>query len=241
MELSAYIYHPEASILKELQRLTAAVLFNADYRATVYGAGQMQKLENIISRHASGIDILILPASDTSFALAQRLRENNRRCALVYVRGGMEEVLRAFASMPIAYLTENDDSASYAGSLLRAAAWACAGKQRFRHESRTELIQLSYGEIEYFESNYRVVHIHRVNGEISTITARLDDVQSSLPGEVFCRCHKSYLVNMQNIDRIDKSTKRVYFNSGSFVYASKALYPDLIACMSKGGDCSETV
>ena len=234
MELTAYIFHPDLELCKELQRLTAAVLFNADYHASVYAAETTQKLETIVSRHAPGVAILILPATDPGFALGQKLRDNNRGCALVYVRGDMERVLRAFASMPIAYLTEDDDRKSFARSLLQAASWAARGKRRFHHESRAELIQLRYNEIEYFESNYRIVHIHLKNGEIKSINARLDDIQQTLPGEVFCRCHKSYLVNLQSVDRIDKSTKQVYFTSGRYVYASKALYPDLIACMTGG-------
>lgn len=234
IELSVYIYHSDGEKVKEIQKFIAAVLFNADYHATVYSGTDSTKINSLIENYSSGIDILVLPVTEIGYALGQELRKNSRNATLLYYCGKMQDALDAFQSLPIAYVTEEADKKSFSVSVLRAAAWATKGKCRFVHESKTELIQYKYNEIDYFESNYRMVYIHLTNGAVKTITAKLDDVQLSLPGEMFCRCHKSYLVNLSKIEKVDKSNKKVHLASGEHIYASKSLYPDLITCLSGG-------
>lgn len=240
IELSVYIYHSSAERVKEIQKFIAAVLFNADYHASVYSGTDPQKINNLINNYSASIDILVLPVTEIGYTLGQELRKNSRNATLLYFCGRMDEALEAFQSLPIAYITEEADKTSFSVSILRAAAWATKGKCRFTHESKTELIQYKYSDIDYFESNYRMVYIHLENGTVKAITAKLDDIQMSLPGEMFCRCHKSYLVNLSKIEKIDKSNKKVHLASGEYIYASKALYSDLIACLS-GGVGIETV
>lgn len=234
MELSVYIFHPDGEQAKKIQKFAALVFFNADYRASVYAGTDDTKILDLITRHSSGMDILILPVSPRGYELGKALRERNRSTALIYVFGGMEEVLDAFQSLPIAYITGQSDEQTFSAALLRAALWARRGKNKFYHESRTDLIQCSYSDIDYFESNYRVVNIHLKDSTVKTVTAKLDDIQTILPGELFCRCHQSYIVNLSHIERVDKSAKTIHFLSGAFTYASRALFADLLTALSGG-------
>lgn len=54
--------------------------------------------------------------------------------------------------------------------------------------------------IYYVESDMRLIHIHEAEG-CKSIYMKLDDAERDLPHN-FCRCHQSYLVNMDKIKTV---------------------------------------
>ena len=240
MELSIYLYHPDKSYAGELQKYIAAVLFDADYRASVLLSSDKVKFADFIDKHASVIDILFLTADYTGFSMGKKFRKQSRSATLVFYDGNTTQMPNAFCMLPISYMVSECDKKSFSENILLAAMWTVKGKNRFYHESRTDILNINYDDIDYFESNYRVVNIHFTDGTIKTITAKLDDIQSRLPGEIFCRVHQSYLVNLTHISYIDKTAKTIHFLSGEYTYASKAYYPSLIESV-KGSVGSETI
>ena len=240
MELSIFLYNPSKARASELQKYIAAVLFNADYRAAVLISTDKIKIEGFIREHASSIDIIFLPADSVGFSMGKNLRWQSRNATIVFYDGTDGEMPNAFCMLPISFMLTDCDRKSLSESILLAAMWAARGKNRFYHESKTDIFNFNYADIDYFESNYRVVNIHFTDGTIKTITAKLDDIQSRLPGEIFCRAHQSYLVNLTHVSHIDKTAKTIHFLSGEYTYASKAYYPSLIESV-KGSVGSETI
>ncbi len=175
------------------------------------------------------VDILIMPASTKSFEFAKSLRMKDRNCLILYPAKNMELVLDAFESMPMAYVLPQNSADNHALSqaILKAVDYIHKSKQEISFETKSKLLHYSLYEIDYFESQYRIVHIVKRNGSTEAITSRLDQVEASLPIH-FYRCHQSYLVNMDNIDYIDKSSKEIYFYSGQCVPSSKKLFTDFL-------------
>lgn len=239
MEISVCIYNINNDEAEILQRFIAAVLFHADYRAKVLSCSTEAALRKTTARYPS-LDILFLPASSFGLRFAEECRQTNRTATIVFLADDDRNVYRAFHSLPIAYLIDRKEKQKLSETVLRAASWAMSGKKAFRYESRAQILQLKYQDIDYFESEYRIVHIHRTDGTYETITAKLDEVEAMLPASRFCRCHKSYLVNLENIASVNKSEKAVLFQSGAKVFSSKAQYPTLIAAL-KGDVICEPV
>ena len=239
MEISVCIYNINNDEAEILQRFIAAVLFHADYRAKILSCSTEAALRKTTIKYPY-VDILFLPASSFGLSFAEELRKTNRTTTIVFLADDDNSVYRAFHSLPIAYLIDLKEKQKLSETVLRAASWVMSGKKTFCHESRTQILQLKYKDIDYFESEYRIVHIHRTDGTYETITAKLDEVEAMLPSNNFCRCHKSYLVNLENIASVNKSEKTVLFKSGAKVFSSKAMYPTLIAAL-KGDVICETV
>ncbi len=233
MEISVCIFNINIDEAEKLQRFVAAVLFDADYHAKIFSCSTDAALKKFIEKNPY-IDLLFLPATTFGLNFGEELRLTNRITTIVFLSEDNSNVYRAFNSLPIAYLIDINDKSKLSATILRAVSWAVAGKKLFCHESRTRILQLKYKDIDYFESEYRIVHIYRTDGTHETITAKLDEVEATLPSNIFCRCHKSYLVNLENIAHVNKSEKTVLFNSGAKVFSSKAYYPTLIAAL-KGG------
>ena len=239
MEISVCIYNVNNDEVELLQRFVAAVLFHADYRAKVLSCSTEAALRKVTTKYPY-VDLLFLPATSFGIGFGEELRKTNRTTTIVFLADDDENVYRAFRSLPIAYLINPKEKQRLSGIVLRAASWVMSGKKIFCHESRTQILQLEYKDIDYFESEYRIVYIHRTDGTYETITAKLDEVEAMLPANIFCRCHKSYLVNLENIASVNKSEKTVLFRSGAKVFSSKAQYPSLIAAL-KGDVICETV
>lgn len=54
----------------------------------------------------------------------------------------------------------------------------------------------------YFESELRKVNFYLLEGKKITIKAKLDDFREIMLEQDFCRCHKSYVVNMTYVSSI---------------------------------------
>lgn len=81
---------------------------------------------------------------------------------------------------------------------------------------------IPYQEISYFESTGRKLVIFTMHDKIE-IYEKLDDLRKRLPYG-FLQCHKSFMVNMNHIRRIDKNY--ILLKNGSEVPISRAKYAE---------------
>lgn len=63
-------------------------------------------------------------------------------------------------------------------------------------------IRLRQSDIKCIASSNHRLHIHLADGQEYTIYSKLDDVEKKLSSPPFVRCHKSYLVNLDHVDRL---------------------------------------
>lgn len=93
-----------------------------------------------------------------------------------------------------------------------------------RDDSRIRIIPLQ--DISFLEAEDDYVHIHSSHGKF-TKKKTLSSYQDQLPASLFLRVHRSYLVNMQQITRIDpyeKSSHVATLINGTKIPVSKSGY-----------------
>ncbi len=71
-------------------------------------------------------------------------------------------------------------------------------------------------DILYFESQDKKVNIYFKDNTHATLTAKLGDVEQQLVGGSFLRCHRSFIVHMDAVSRVD---------GGAFVLSTGARIP----------------
>ncbi len=72
--------------------------------------------------------------------------------------------------------------------------------------------------IVYLEQQNHVVEIHTTERVITTSqTARLDEIEKRLPSPPFTRCHRSYIVNLDYVQRADKDINCFYMKNSARV------------------------
>ena len=182
--------------------------------------------------------MILLQASKANFEVMKKVRELDRNCIILYPAQNMDYVLEAFESMPMAYILphETGKENSMAAAVLKAVQYIKASRNDLEFETKSKVLSYSIHEIDYFESQYRLVHIVKRNGSVETITKKLDDIEKEYKLDYFYRCHQSFLVNMAHIKQIDKTTKTIYLDSGQSVPSSKQLFTGFLEAFRKYKD-----
>lgn len=90
--------------------------------------------------------------------------------------------------------------------------------------SGTKTVKIAVADILCFESYRHTVTIHTAEGELS-LTAALSSVLKDFEGYDFVQTHKSYVVNLYHIKRIE--TAEVMLSDGSRIPISRYRLPEL--------------
>lgn len=82
------------------------------------------------------------------------------------------------------------------------------------------IINLNYSDILFFETTTtsHKIRVHCIDKYLE-FYGKLKDIEKKLD-DGFFRCHKAYIVNVNNIKEIDKKQKIVYMKDGSMCYTS---------------------
>ena len=85
---------------------------------------------------------------------------------------------------------------------------------------------LGFGEIVYFEKYGHLLVVHTATGKIES-SESLESIESKLDRTRFFRCHKSYIVNISYISRIDYSANTIHLINGESCLLSKRCKKEL--------------
>lgn len=90
----------------------------------------------------------------------------------------------------------------------------------------TTIIRIPYPHISYVEVIGKHLYFHLVNGDVREIVGSLKDFEAELlPRPEFMRVHRSYIVNMLQVEELSSGHIRTF--SGKTVPVSRLLYPQL--------------
>lgn len=87
---------------------------------------------------------------------------------------------------------------------------ATDNKKIFSIKSHDKIITIEFNKILFFETS-NVIHkivIHAEDRQVE-FYAKMKDIEDKLDSR-FCRCHRSYIVNKENIKEIDKTNRIIY-------------------------------
>ncbi len=97
-------------------------------------------------------------------------------------------------------------------------------KQSLCFRWRGETGTIPYRKILYISSREHTLSIHCKDGTIQECIGKLSEVAEQIDGNVFCRCHQSFLVNMYQVDSLSGSDLVV---SGCQVPISRRYYAEV--------------
>jgi two-component system, LytTR family, response regulator AgrA len=93
-------------------------------------------------------------------------------------------------------------------------------------KSGFNVYNLNFNEITFLEKNGHHIVIHTVSGEIES-TESLESIECKLDEKQFFRSHKSCIVNVSYISRIDNSNNIIYLRNGELCVVSKRCKKEL--------------
>ncbi len=180
----------------------------------IFDTGDPEKFYNYVSKNH--VDVILLDIDLKSMIsgldLAKKIREINKSINIIFVSAHLEYVFLSFKVKTFDYLVKPVSSEKLEECIIRLTNYTSSDTINFikiKSGSLTHLIKKS--DIVYVEKANSKSYVYTLNEIIETNNS-LDDFKKILPDN-FCRCHKSYIVNLSKISRIDSITNDVIFNN----------------------------
>ena len=128
--------------------------------------------------------------------------------ALVFVTAYDQYALRAFEAGALDYLLKPFDNARFGRALERAKERIALGKdaprkiERLAIKSAGEILFLKISEIDWIEAADYYVCLH-VAAKSHLLRRSMNEVEQELCTGAFCRIHRSAIVNLERVRRLD--------------------------------------
>ena len=128
--------------------------------------------------------------------------------ALVFVTAYDQYALRAFEAGALDYLLKPFDNARFGRALERAKQRIALGKdaprkiERLAIKSAGEILFLKISEIDWIEAADYYVCLH-VAAKSHLLRRSMSEVEQELCAGAFCRIHRSAIVNLERVRRLD--------------------------------------
>lgn len=200
------ICEDELSMAQENEAMVCRILearcFRRNVDFSIAGFSSAESLLASLQKHSGAFHLLLLDirlAQENGLELAAYLRETNLNCSIIYITAYEEYMPDSFATRPLDYLVKPVDKQK----LAKAIDWDL--RRNYLPEQitlpvkggfRKAVVQdILYGEAVNHKS---VVYLP---GEAVPVNLSFRDLLSRLPGDMFCRCHYSFVVNLKHVHK----------------------------------------
>lgn len=214
------------TIREELSSLCQDILTQDSIEHEITAFSSADELEKRLLTENTPFDLLLLDIQMegmTGMELAQSLRRRGDRVSILFISGCEDYLPEGYGVQPIHFLLKPVSREALADALR--TDW------RLNHRPKTaalriggKTVSLPLAEIRYIESYNHNIVIHQASGDRSYLLS-LSEAEKQLPPGQFCRCHNSYLVNMEYVEEI--SRKELALRGGIRLPIGRAYYKSL--------------
>lgn len=220
------ICEDDGTIREKLSSLCHDILQEDGIEHEITAFSSAEELEKLLLAETAPFDLLLLDIQMegmTGMELAKSLRRRGDRVSILFVTGCEDYLPEGYDVQPIHFLLKPVSREALAGALR--TDW------RLNHRPKTAVLRiggktvsLPLAEIRYIESYNHNIVIHQASGNRSYLLS-LSEAEKQLPPGQFCRCHNSYLVNMEYVEEI--SRKELSLRGGIRLPIGRAYYKSL--------------
>lgn len=171
------------------------------YQVDTYSSGRelLETEEGISGYHAILLDIEM--QEENGMQVAIQIRESDREIPLVFVTSHLEFMQEGYHVRALRYVLKNNQNQLQ--EAVEAIIQLVSMQEITRYfEFREGLRDIRISQILYIESGRHTLYFYLTQGEVCTMTGKLDWIEEELNNEQFIRIHKSYLVNYRHIQAL---------------------------------------
>lgn len=133
---------------------------------------------------------------------ARKLRKLGVKAPIVFLTASPDFALESYEVEASGYLlkpAEEEQTTALLHRLLKPGL-----RKRISVKCRRQYRYPFVDEILYLESDRHTVTLHMLDGSEIETTEKLGDLEKQIDDPRFCRCHQSYLVNMEHITDVQE-------------------------------------
>ena len=184
------------------------------------------------------LDLEIKDDEKQGIDVAKAIREKDATAIIVFVTTHSEFMLLTYQSLvgAIDFIDKNLNDQAFSERIELCLKEAMKhqignfGESSYLFETTKARIRVAYDDILYFETSptvHRVI-LHTKTGQTEFYGTIAEVAKSD---KRLFKCHRSFVINVNNVTEFDKSTRTAYFKNGSYCQVSRDKVKKLIAEM----------
>jgi DNA-binding LytR/AlgR family response regulator len=148
---------------------------------------------------------------------------------IIFTTAYSEYAMEGFKADAIDYLLKPIDYPDFLKAVNKAKDWISAkrgddinvksNKDFLFIKSEYKIIRINFNEIRYIQGMSEYVQIHLTNSKPIMSLLSLKSLEAQLPENLFMRVHKSYIVNLQKINIIERN--EIIYDDGTVIPVSQ--------------------
>lgn len=214
--LNFVICDDNSNILQKLSVTLENIFTKYNYDGVVsYQTSDVDNLLQYIDKNK--IDVLFLDinlkSKTTGLEVAEIVRKKNKNIYLIFMTGHLEYAMLAYKFKTFDYIAKPFTVERLEDTIVRLFDDIQGLPARYIKIDNKNTI-LDENEVEYIKKDGMKVVFHTVFREYEAYSS-FNKLESSLPSNFF-RCHKSYVINLNNIKNVDFVENRIYFQNNAF-------------------------
>lgn len=210
---------------REDTRLLKSFLGGHEVRAYFDADSILTDIENKGMRYDLYLLDIFIEGSLNGIELARTIRNMDEEAVICFVSTSNEFYREAYDLYAIQYLVKPVGKDAVEMLLDRVSRDLVRKKGKslsFKCRGQTGVIP--YGKILYISSREHTVFIHCTDGSTQEYYGKLNDLALRICGDVFYRCHQSFLVNMYHVDSLNGNDLMI---SGKCIPISRRYYAEV--------------
>ncbi|MBV7275093.1 response regulator transcription factor [Clostridium sp. PL3] len=188
-------------VLKNMEELNTA------FKIKTFNEGQ--DLIDHMNFDKENFDIVFLDIymkASQGIDIARKIREFDKQCKIIFITVSHEHAIDSYEVRALYYILKPIDEEKLSAAIKIAIEELDKENKNIVIINKKGSYKIFYKDILYAESKARIVNIYLKSQEVITFYSKLEDFFYKLQDERFLKSHKSFIVNMDYILKIeDKS------------------------------------
>ena len=170
---------------------------------------------------SNSVDVVVLDIEFKSSKLngldiANQIRKISKECYLIFITSHFEYVLEAYKYTTFDYLIKGSvNLETITSTLTRLFEDATTNNTKFL-QIDTKGTYIDLDTIQFIEKSGMKIIYHSFMRDYEAYST-FNKILDILP-ENYVRCHKSFIVNVKNIDYVNSVDNTIFFKNGTFCY-----------------------
>lgn len=234
--LNFVICDDNLNILDKLEKMLTEILVKySDEAKVVYTTDNVDSLLKYTEEHK--VDVFLLDinfkTNKNGLNVAEFIRERNKNAYIIFTTGHMEYVLMAYKYKTFDYLTKPITPDRLEETIKRLFEDINGLPKRYlRIDNKNTLVDES--EIEYVKRDGMKLVFHTPSRDYD-IYSSFNKFQDKLPKN-FIRCHKSFIVNINQINNVDPVTGTITFKDNNSCFIGPKYKSEFLEVLSNNGN-----
>ena len=233
--LNFVICDDNLKIVQRLNEMLDNIFMKHNYEASVaFTTDSADEISDYVKFNKTDVVLLDinLKSNKTGLEIAEEIREYNKDAYIIFLTGHLEFALVAYKYKTFDYLPKpiTQDRLEITINRLFDDIYS-KPKKYIKLDNKNTIIDEA--EVNYIKRDGMKL-VFNTNCRNYEIYSSFNKVQDKLPDN-FVRCHKSYIINIDNISNVEPIRNRVFFNDNNFCDIGPKYKNSFMEVMNKHG------